>query len=227
LVRWAYEILDDQFPPSQHIDILIACGISTHETIVTSKRKRNPAFATEVLRNYGNRCAVCGYHLQIDQQIIGLEAAHIQWHAFDGPDTVENGLALCSLHHKLFDHGAFGLSDDYKLIVSQKVNGGSVSEIAKFQGAQLIRHPIDFVNPNLALFVGNETKYSGNQRGQRQNGVYSRFLKHCANKKLQVAININNDFVINRHFLIILVSAINSGFQLNSIPLIRLPHHVR
>jgi putative restriction endonuclease len=149
LIRWTYEILDEQFPPSQHVDILNACGISTYETAVKTKRKRNPGFASDVLRNYGNRCAVCGYHLQIDQQTIGLEAAHIQWHAFEGPDTVDNGLALCSLHHKLFDYGAFGLSDDYSVLVSQKVNGNSVNDLAKFHGAQLLIHPIDFVNPKL------------------------------------------------------------------------------
>jgi hypothetical protein len=32
-----------------------------------------------------------------------------RWFAFDGPDTPDNGLALCSLHHKLFDLGALGL----------------------------------------------------------------------------------------------------------------------
>jgi len=149
LIRWTYEILDEQFPPSQHVDILNACGISTYETAVKTKRKRNPGFASDVLRNYGNRCAVCGYHLQINQQTIGLEAAHIQWHAFEGPDTVDNGLALCSLHHKLFDYGAFGLSDDYSVLVSQKVNGNSVNDLAKFHGAQLLIHPIDFVNPKL------------------------------------------------------------------------------
>jgi putative restriction endonuclease len=62
---------------------------------------------------------------------------------------VDNGLALCSLHHKLFDYGAFGLSDDYSVLVSQKVNGNSVNDLAKFHGAQLLIHPIDFVNPKL------------------------------------------------------------------------------
>ena len=149
IVRLAYELLDEYFPPSQHNDILTSCGISTYDTIMLTKRKRNPGFAAEVLRNYGSRCALCGFHLQLDQQIVGLEAAHIQWHAFDGPDTVDNGLALCSLHHKLFDYGAFGLSDDLSVVVSRKINGSSVGEIAKYQGAEIHRHPIDFVNPHL------------------------------------------------------------------------------
>jgi len=149
LLHWVREILDDQFPPSQHDDIQLACGISTFGELLPNKRKRDPRFSFEILRNYGNRCAICGYSLQIDQQIIGLEAAHIQWHAFSGPDTVDNGIALCSIHHKLFDYGAFALSDDYTIIVSRRINGLSINEIAKFHGSSILEHPVDFVYPNL------------------------------------------------------------------------------
>jgi len=37
---------------------------------------------------------------------------------FAGPDTVDNGLALCALHRKLFDRGALGLDDDLRIKVS-------------------------------------------------------------------------------------------------------------
>jgi hypothetical protein len=33
-------------------------------------------------------------------------------------DELDNGLALCSLHHKLFDRGVFGLDDDLTVVVS-------------------------------------------------------------------------------------------------------------
>jgi putative restriction endonuclease len=36
-----------------------------------------------------------------------------------------NGLALCSLHHKLFDRGAFTLSDDREILVSELAQGES------------------------------------------------------------------------------------------------------
>ena len=51
---------------------------------------------------------------------VGLEAAHIQWFALDGSDTLDNGLALCSLHHKLFDRGLLGLDGDVTVVVSQR-----------------------------------------------------------------------------------------------------------
>ena len=34
------------------------------------------------------------------------------------PDDVDNGLCLCSLHHKLFDRGALGLDADLRVLVS-------------------------------------------------------------------------------------------------------------
>jgi putative restriction endonuclease len=41
---------------------------------------------------------------------LGLEAAHIKWFQAGGPDIEANGLAMCSLHHKLFDLGVFTIA---------------------------------------------------------------------------------------------------------------------
>src|SRR6516164_8485668 len=62
-----------------------------------------------------------------------------------GPSTSSNGLALCSLHHKLFDRGAFSLSDGLQVQISQRVNGsGGLAEI-------LLRfHGKNIAAPNLA-----------------------------------------------------------------------------
>ncbi|MBO0837616.1 MAG: HNH endonuclease, partial [Actinobacteria bacterium] len=47
-----------------------------------------------------------------------LEAAHVQWHSQDGPDELANAIALCSLHHALFDCGVLGLSPGLRVTVS-------------------------------------------------------------------------------------------------------------
>ena len=49
---------------------------------------------------------------------MGIDAAHVRWFAFDGPDTLDNGLALCVLHHKLFDLGVLGLDAKLRVQVS-------------------------------------------------------------------------------------------------------------
>ena len=53
---------------------------------------------------------------------IALDAAHIRWHQAGGPETEDHGLALCVLHHKTFDLGAFTVREGV-LLVSDQANG--------------------------------------------------------------------------------------------------------
>jgi putative restriction endonuclease len=71
-----------------------------------------------VLQAWDRQCAFCGYDGQLYQASAGVEAAHVRWFAFDGPDALDNGLALCVLHHKLFDLGALGLDGELRVLVS-------------------------------------------------------------------------------------------------------------
>jgi putative restriction endonuclease len=73
-----------------------------------------------VLEAWDRQCAFCGYDGQITGASVGIEAAHVRWFAFGGPDALDNGLALCALHHKLFDLGALGLSLGLQVMVSAK-----------------------------------------------------------------------------------------------------------
>ena len=41
------------------------------------------------------------------------------------PDDVDNGLCLCSLHHKLFDKGVLGVGENHRILVSQRFVGHS------------------------------------------------------------------------------------------------------
>ena len=47
-----------------------------------------------------------------------VQAAHIRPVAEDGPDIVQNGLALCGTAHWLFDRHLISVTDDYRLLVS-------------------------------------------------------------------------------------------------------------
>lgn len=75
------------------------------------------------MTGYGDQCALCGVRMLLLRIPLGLEAAHIQWFAFDGPDEVTNGIALCALHHKAFDLGAFTVDPDGKVLVSEHLTG--------------------------------------------------------------------------------------------------------
>ena len=53
----------------------------------------------------------------------GVEAAHVQWHAFGGLDRCENGVAPNPLMHMLLDRGAWSLTDDRRGIASAQYTG--------------------------------------------------------------------------------------------------------
>lgn len=136
-------ILDAHFPDSIHEDILTAVGLSL-DTLTTEPSKRDPQFRSIVLLAYEFKCAVCSFDARLGSSLVGVEAAHIKWHQAGGPAAIENGLALCSLHHKLFDRGAFTLSTEQQIEVSQHMTGGDSTSrwMTSFHG-QPVRIPDD------------------------------------------------------------------------------------
>jgi hypothetical protein len=88
---------------SLHQEILDTVNLST-ETV--TRKKRDAKFREKLLDAYQRRCAVCDFDVRVADVLVGIDAAHIRWHQFNGPATEQNGVALCVMHHKLFDFGA-------------------------------------------------------------------------------------------------------------------------
>lgn len=140
-------ILDAHFPESLHVDILAAVDLTSFTANMVAEeqasyglvRKRNPRFRELVLRAYEHRCAVTGFQAALGGSYFGCEAAHVKWHAYDGPDVVENGLAMEPTLHKLFDAGAWSLTDDRKILVSADFTGSdeAVLKIRSLHGRSL------------------------------------------------------------------------------------------
>ncbi|GIH66078.1 HNH endonuclease [Microbispora siamensis] len=131
VVRLARQLLDANFEPSLHPDICRFVGLELNdqvtpaEQVVPSAARRDPAFRQNVLVAYEYCCAFCAYDGWLDGVAVGLDAAHVRWWAFEGPDDVANGLCLCAIHHKLFDKGVLGLTPDRTIAVSRKFVGRS------------------------------------------------------------------------------------------------------
>lgn len=124
LIRY---LLETNFPESLHEDILNELGLDLNEDMLVSfKRKRDPNFRIKTLEAYRSSCAVCGYSIRSGDNLVGIEAAHIKWHQAGGPDEPVNGVALCSLHHKLYDRGLFLFESDFVLRVSPQANGPGI-----------------------------------------------------------------------------------------------------
>lgn len=139
----AAEILDEHFPSSLHDSLLNAVGMAW-QAIAVPRRARSPQFRESLVRIYEHRCAICSFDGRVGYADLALEAAHIQWHSYGGPDEPSNGLLLCALHHRALDRGAISLSDERRVVVSQHLHGGAVVNdmLLRFNG-QPIRVPIE------------------------------------------------------------------------------------
>jgi putative restriction endonuclease len=77
-------------------------------TVQATRRVHQSRFRVQVLRAYEERCAVC----QLPRAEL-LEAAHIVPDREEtGEPVVPNGLALCRLHHGVFDTDLMGIRPD-------------------------------------------------------------------------------------------------------------------
>ena len=121
----ARALVESQFPLTIAPDVLAAVGLDPDivfgsPTIAASgaKRKRDTNWRHRIVAAWDRSCAFCGFDGALRGTPVGIEAAHIRWFNFDGPDDLDNGLALCSLHHKLLDRGAIGLREPGTVVVS-------------------------------------------------------------------------------------------------------------
>ena len=122
-------LLDRFFPSSLHQELSDRIGFAMPDVIAMpeatqeTRRQRDRDFRHKVLQAYEHRCAVTGTRFALHGAYTACEAAHIKWHGYEGPDTVKNGLALEPTLHRLFDLGAWSLTDDHKILVSKNLTG--------------------------------------------------------------------------------------------------------
>jgi putative restriction endonuclease len=94
-------------------------GQARREYITTVARRRlhQSAFRERVLRAYRHQCALC--RLRHDEL---LDAAHIIPDSEEkGEPIIQNGLAMCRLHHAAFDRYFLSVRPDYKIEVRADV----------------------------------------------------------------------------------------------------------
>ena len=128
----ARTLVEGQFPLTLAPDVLTAVGLDPDVIFgvpgigpLRRSRKRDVNWRRSVIAAWDGSCAFCGFDGSIAGSPVGLEAAHVRWFNIGGPDDADNGLALCSLHHKLFDRGVLGLADPSTVVVSDTYRASS------------------------------------------------------------------------------------------------------
>lgn len=90
----------------------------TFEQILVNRTIRDAAFRRAVLAAYEDTCAVTGLRIINGGGKAEAQAAHIVPVSERGPDVVENGIALSSTAHWLFDRHLITIGEDWRLLVS-------------------------------------------------------------------------------------------------------------
>jgi len=124
-------LVETHFTESYVEPILSAVGLDvgvvhlSKFAVSVDQKKRDPKFRSAVLIAWRKQCAMCGYDGELANSSVGIEAAHVKWFSQGGPDELENGMALCELHHALFDLGVLGISLTHRILVTDGFVGKS------------------------------------------------------------------------------------------------------
>ena len=86
--------------------------------MLTNRPLRDRAFRSAVVAAYKETCAVTGLRIINGGGRAEVQAAHIRPVMHDGPDIVQNGMALSATCHWLLDRHLISFRDDFSLIVA-------------------------------------------------------------------------------------------------------------
>lgn len=117
--------------------------------IILNKKVRDKMFRTRVVNAYDKTCAITGMSFINGGGRAEVEAAHIKPVSENGPDSINNAIALSGTIHWMFDRGLLALSDDYQILISRKVNNVDELDrlINKTHKAILPKKEVDWPNP--------------------------------------------------------------------------------
>lgn len=125
-------------------------------------RVHQRSFRERVLLAYQNQCALCRLkHIEL------LDAAHIIADKDEeGDPIIQNGLALCKIHHAAFDNNFIGISPDYIIKIRPDV-------LIETDGPML-RYGIQSLNNSKLILPPNRLHWPDRERLDIR---YSDFLK--------------------------------------------------
>ncbi|MBN9497092.1 MAG: HNH endonuclease [Alphaproteobacteria bacterium] len=105
---------------------------------LTTRPVRDKVFRKLVLRAYDERCAVTGLKLINGGGRAEVAAAHIRPVECNGPDVLQNGIALSGTAHWMFDRGLISLSDNLEILISRQVN--DIESVRSFVNKSMHAH---------------------------------------------------------------------------------------
>lgn len=102
---------------------------------------RSTAFRRVVVEAYNHTCAVCRLRIVTPEGRTSVAAAHIVPWSHSHNDDPRNGMALCGLHHWIFDQGLIGITSEYTIKTSPVLllEGQYTEPISALDGIELYK----------------------------------------------------------------------------------------
>ncbi|GAA0459732.1 hypothetical protein GCM10008985_15170 [Halococcus dombrowskii] len=113
-------------------------SVAERDEVTVTRKQRDSQFRDMVYSVYDHRCAICGARRASSDGSYEIEAAHIMAVGDSGPDIVQNGIALCRLHHWAFDAGWLAVSDEYTIVVADQPEVAGYDDFVSLEGTDLI-----------------------------------------------------------------------------------------
>ncbi len=121
--------------------------------VLTTRALRDRVFRRVVLRAYEERCAVTGLKLINGLGRAEVAAAHIRPVEHNGPDIINNGIALSGTAHWMFDRGLICIQDDLEIVISRQVNDRDGAEALINKTGRLIGPMLERDRPHPAFLT--------------------------------------------------------------------------
>jgi putative restriction endonuclease len=118
-------------PLDEPVPVLAQDPIERRHAVRESRARIHQArFRGRVVLAYRDQCAICRL-----REVRLLDAAHIVGDVEElGEPVVSNGLSLCSIHHRAYDHDLVAISPEYEVRVSRRLlddDDGPMLELLK------------------------------------------------------------------------------------------------
>ncbi|MEM0899783.1 MAG: HNH endonuclease [Pseudomonadota bacterium] len=134
------------------------------EQVLTNRVIRDRDFRRRICLAYNNRCAVTGFRMSDEDGNFEVQAAHIWPVAEGGPDTTQNGLALSSTAHWLFDRHLISISSDYRLLIREELLPADVKKVVKSPGEAIGLPKTEADRPSLKYIAKHRAKFEAKKQ---------------------------------------------------------------
>ena len=150
---------DFQYVASFQTASFVAEGTEPYQSGIwrtAEQQRRALSFRNSIMSLYDFTCSMCRRRvITLDGETI-VDAAHIIPFSESRNDNVTNGFSLCKNHHWIFDRGLISVDEDYRVLISPKLDTNSIVTI-DLEGRKIMLPGIPKCNPAIESFDWHRT----------------------------------------------------------------------